>query len=91
MATVSEDKTVKLWKFEPEKGDFSIQYNCNMHETPLAVDIHPLSIQMAVGSKESLKIYYVLYDEPKLVFSEIYKTCMAVKYSEGGHLLAAAN
>lgn len=25
------------------------------------------------------------------MLSEIYKTCMAVKYSEGGHLLAAAN
>lgn len=53
MATVSDDKTVKIWNFQPEKGNFAIKYNFNMHENPLVVDIHPLSLQMAIGSRES--------------------------------------
>lgn len=36
-----------------------------------------------------MKIYYVLDDDLKLVYTENMKSCTAIAYSEGGHLLAA--
>lgn len=39
----------------------------------------------------SLRFYFILDDDLKLVHNETTKVCNALTYSEGGHILAAAN
>lgn len=38
-----------------------------------------------------LRFYFILDDTLKWVHTETTKTCNALSYSEGGHILAAAN
>lgn len=38
-----------------------------------------------------MRIYFILDDEIRLVHTENTKSCNAIAYSEGGHILAAAN
>jgi len=88
---ISEDKQCRVWEFKPEKKVFNCTYVMSLHENPLAIAMHPQSIQIALSFKESIKIYYLLEDELKLAFSESCRTSTAVSYSISGHLLAVGN
>jgi WD40 repeat protein len=46
---------------------------------------------MAAGFKEGIKIYYLLEDEIKICLELPGKVCNCIKYSNGGHYLAAGN
>lgn len=50
-----------------------------------------MGLQLAVGVREGLKIYYILEDAVKLAIELTGKMCGACSYSHGGHFLAAAN
>lgn len=84
--TLSSDKSVKLWNFS---ADHKLQLSFHFHEEEQAFDIHPLCLQCAIGFKEGLKIYFMLEEDLKCTYEYFSKPCTALKYSEGGHYLAA--
>ena len=87
IATVCEDKTCKFWDYS---NDFKELFSYYFYfETPNCIALHPLSFLAALGFKEGMKLYYVLDDDLKLVYTENMKNCTAVSFSDGGHLLAA--
>ncbi|CAD8184741.1 unnamed protein product [Paramecium pentaurelia] len=88
IASVCDDKNIKFWDYS---NDFKEMFSHQFHETPLSVAIHPLSYQCAIGFKDGLRFYFILDDDLKLVHNETTKVCNALTYSEGGHILAAAN
>lgn len=85
IGTLSSDKTLKFWNYTAsEKQMFSYEF----HMSQQAFDIHPMSIQCAVGFKEGIKIYFMLENDLETAYKNFTKSCKAVKYSEGGHYLA---
>lgn len=87
-ASLGEDKYVKFWEFGQEfKGIFSEYF----HEIPLCLCLHPLSIQVAIGFREGVRVFYVLDDVLRFGHYDNVKDCSAISYSDGGNLLAASN
>lgn len=88
LASLGEDYYVKLWEYGQEfKGIYSEYF----HESPLSISLHPLSIQIAIGFSEGVRVYYLLDDSLKEAHRDNLKDCTAVAYSDGGNLLAASN
>lgn len=91
------DCSVKIWnytnfrfetglKFRPEKDSGEMISRCL-----LSVAFHPSGYFIAVGFEDKVKIMHVLYETLK-IFRDInikYSTCL--KFSYGGHLLAASS
>lgn len=75
LASVCEDKTFKLWDYS---SDYKELFSHYFHESPNCVALHPYSFLCAVGFKEGMRIYFVLDDDIKLVFTENMKTCTAL-------------
>lgn len=88
LATLSEDKILKIWEFGYTRGEFKCVYSISLHESPQCISLHPMAFQLAIGYKEGLKIYFVLEDDIKQIHFENLKQCCAVKYSQGGQYLA---
>ena len=69
--------------FEPTNFDFS---NSN-----ICMDMHPLGMQVAIATKECLKIYYMVEGEMTPAYENYNKNfCTALSYSSRGQYLAAA-
>ena len=87
-ASLGEDKYMKFWEYGQEfKGIFSEYF----HEIPLCLCLHPLSIQVAVGFREGVRVYYILDDVLRFGYYDNVKDCTAIAYSDGGNLLAASH
>lgn len=86
VGSLCDDKTVKFWNFSAEQ---KLMLSFSFHENEMAFDIHPLSLQCAIGYKEGLKIYFLLEEELRVTYENFSKPCSALKYSEGGQWLAA--
>lgn len=89
-ASMSKDKTLKLWQYGGDQKqiasfEFS-KYEFSKHE--LSFDIHPLGLQVAIGFKEGLKIYFLVEGEINPAYENFERACHAVSYSSRGHLLA---
>jgi len=53
-------------------------------ENIYCIAIHPMGLQLAVGFKEKLKIFYLLEDEVKVAIDFQTKICQSARYSNGG-------
>ena len=87
-ASLGEDKYMKFWEYGQEFKGFYSEYN---HEIPLCLSLHPLSIQVAIGYREGMKVYYLLDESLRLGYYDNTKDCTAISYSDGGNLLAASD
>ena len=85
VGTLSSDKTVKFWSF---LSDRKLIFSYSFHQNEMAFDIHPLSLQCAIGYKEGLKIYFLLEEDLRVTYEYFSKPCTALSYSEGGQWLA---
>lgn len=48
--TICEDKSLKWWEYEVKKKQpFKILQKLQFPENPLSADIHPMSLQVAIG------------------------------------------
>ena len=83
--TVGEDMHLKVWRY----GKFwSGGPSTRLMDPPTSVCVHPEGFQVAVGSRESLKLFLVLEDDVALAVDKSVKTCRAVAYSPNGEYLA---
>lgn len=86
IATCSADHTVRLWDYN--------ERNCMLArafaEEPLSVALHPSGYHLLVGFGDKLRFFHVLVDDFKFVSEFHLKMCKEVRFSNGGHLFAAA-
>lgn len=88
LVTIGEDQHLRLWH---KTTYWQGQIDHRFQENPLAVAIHPSSTQLAVGFKETFKVFAVLEDSLLSELDIVVKSCYAVAYSAGGKYLAANN
>ena len=86
VVTVATDRTLRSWNYLEMKCELSY----TMTEEPTAVALHPAGLQVAVGFKDRVRMYNILWDTLR-AFKELpLKHCKEVSYSHGGHMLACA-
>ena len=88
LVTIGEDQHLRLWH---KTTYWQGQIDHRFQENPLAVAIHPGGTQLAVGFKETFKVFAVLEDSLLSELDIVVKSCYAVAYSAGGKYLAANN
>lgn len=86
LVTIGEDQHLRLWH---QTSHWHGQIDHRFQENPLAVAIHPGGTQLAVGFKETFKVFAVLEDSLLSELDIVVKSCYAVAYSPGGKYLAA--
>ena len=91
VATMSRDKTFKIWNYSGDQKqifskDFATFETSKSHK--FSFDIHPLSVQVAIGFSKGLWIYYLVEGDLEIAYENREKPCTAVSYSSRGHLLA---
>lgn len=106
LATVGADKYIRIWEYSIANSSSIItsnlsadsmdtsyrQLSCHFSkEVAYSISLHPMGLQLAVGTSEGVKIFYIIEDCLKLVIEIHGKHCYCVRYSNGGHLLAAGN
>lgn len=79
LVTFSEDRYVKFWDFNG--SDLTGVFQHYFHEVPFCMSIHPHSNQCVFGFREGLKLYQILDDDLKHIYSEPLKQCTATCYS----------
>ena len=87
IATVGTDKAIRIWDF----CDGKYKQTANTYYDGIMYDVsmHPLGIQLAIGTDDGVKIFYVLQEQARLAIEITGKECRTVQYSCGGHWLAA--
>lgn len=85
-ASCGIDKTVRIWNYELRQ--YEVVHHCA--EEPMALALHPNGFQLAVTCKERIRLYHILQESLRLVRELPLKSCRAVRYSNGGHMLACA-
>ncbi|ETO14419.1 hypothetical protein RFI_22950 [Reticulomyxa filosa] len=85
--TCGEDKCIKIWNYHDKTMLFSKRFE----KEPLCISAHPSGMHIAVGFHDKLRLMNVLMDDLQIYQDFSIKGCTQVKYSNGGHLLAAVN
>jgi len=81
------DKTIRVWNYQTSKIELRAQFA----ETPLSVAFHPSGLHMAVGFSDKLRLMNLLLDDIRAYKEIMIKQCSELRFSHGGHLLAAMN
>lgn len=55
-----------------------------------SVAFHPSGYLLAAGFYDKLRVFHVLHGELRVYKELVVKNCTQIKYSNGGHMLAAA-
>lgn len=89
-ATVSRDKTLKLWQYGGEQRQLtSFEFTkVEFSKHKVVFDIHPLAVQVAIGFSRGLKIYFLVEGELEIAYECFERSCNAIAYSSRGHMLA---
>lgn len=99
IATCSKtDSTIRIWNYMSFKCELARKFyvgeesNSGDVSNPLlSMAFHPSGYYMAAGFTDKLRFFHVLANELK-VYKEIgLRQCIQMKFSNGGHLLAAAS
>jgi WD40 repeat protein len=106
LATVGADKYLRIWEYsiantsniitsnlssDSKETNYS-QLSCFFSKEVLnSVSLHPMGFQLAVGTREGVKIFFIIEDGLKIALEIHGKNCYCVRYSNGGHFLAAGN
>ena len=100
VASVGADKYLRIWEFVVEELSFDSipskssykQLSCYFSKEVMhSVSIHPMGYQLAVGTREGIKIFYIIENELKLGIEIHGKVSFSIKYSWGGQFLASGS
>ncbi|CAI2386786.1 unnamed protein product [Moneuplotes crassus] len=105
VSSVGADKYLRIFEYSVENNKISSpiipidtldtnyrQLCCYYSKEVLhSVSMHPMGFQVAVGTREGVKIFYLIEDGIKLAVEIHGKVCKFLRYSNGGHFLAAGN
>jgi len=87
IATCGMDKTVRIWNVSDKKVELVKQFD----EEPKSVALHPSGLYLVVGFTEQIKIFSLLLNDVSMCHDISVRNCNLVKFSHGGHLIAAGN
>lgn len=85
---LGSDRLVKLFNYRNEEEELA---SLTLLRDGLCIDIHPTGLQIAVGFKEGLKIFYATIGEMRETVEKVGKECSCVRYSSRGDMLAASS
>lgn len=80
------DGTVRVWNFTARTCEIRANFG---EDSPCAVAIHPFGYYAAVGFGDRIRLYHVLVKDLKLHSEIPLRAVHQLKFSFGGHLLAA--
>lgn len=63
IAVLSDDRILKIWEFKVGKGKFKCVLQYSFVEVPYVMTMHPYGLQIAIGLKEGIKVYYPIEDD----------------------------
>ena len=86
IVTCSKDKTIRIWNYNSKTLD--ICYTAT--EEALAVTMHPSGFHIVVALLDKILMMNILSKSLNSFKSLPIKNCREVRFSNGGHLFAAA-
>ena len=87
IATCSTDKTIKIWNY----ANKSLEISNLLTEEALAVAFHPSGFHIVVAIQDKILFMNILSKALQQFKSIPVKGCREIKFSNGGHLFAAAH
>ena len=82
------DHTVRLWNLRKCRCEIT---HLTQGEEVTAVALHPLGFVAAIASRDRVRTYHVLLDALRFIDEALLKNCHGLKYSHGGHAIAAVS
>jgi WD40 repeat protein len=86
VVTCAKDRTVRVWNPTDRKLELMTEFE----DDPLSLSVHPSGLYIAVAFSDKIRILSLLLEEIYLVREISARQCSLVKFSVGGHYLAAA-
>jgi len=86
IVTCSRDRTVKIWNYVTK----TLEISQTVPEDALAVAFHPSGFHVVVAIQDKITLYNVLSKCIQPFKNIQVKGCTEIKFSNGGHLFAAA-
>lgn len=85
VVTCGKDCTVRLWNPADRKIEFIKKYD----DEPHSVTFHPSGLYLSIAFSDKIKIISILQDQFSLAHDISVRACTYVKFSKGGHYVAA--
>eukprot|EP01065_Artemidia_motanka_P016450 TRINITY_DN20120_c0_g1_i1.p1 TRINITY_DN20120_c0_g1~~TRINITY_DN20120_c0_g1_i1.p1 ORF type:complete len:1373 (+),score=591.17 TRINITY_DN20120_c0_g1_i1:104-4222(+) len=86
IVTSSMDRHVRVWNFMKKRIEVDSQFD----EEVMCVGCHPSGLRIIMGFKYRISMYNVLVDDLQFCQDFPVKHCKELRFSQGGHLFAAA-
>lgn len=86
IVTCSKDRTVKIWNYVTK----TLEISQTVPEDALAVAFHPSGFHIVVAIQDKITLFNVLSKSLQQFKNIQVKGCTEIKFSNGGHLFAAA-
>mmetsp|Transcript_2049 Transcript_2049/g.1876 ORF Transcript_2049/g.1876 Transcript_2049/m.1876 type:complete len:333 (-) Transcript_2049:2294-3292(-) len=95
IATCGKDSTIRIWNYHTFKCEmasvFSVLEDTKGEINPvLSLAFHPSGYYLAAGFIDKLRVFHVCAEELRLYRTLGIKNATCLKFSHGGHILAAA-
>ncbi|XP_013119183.2 cilia- and flagella-associated protein 57 [Stomoxys calcitrans] len=84
--TASKDQTIRIWNYETEKVELVRKFQVDVN----IVELNSTGLMAAIGFSDQLRITQIFMEELNIVKTYNFPRCKDVKYSNYGHLMAAA-
>ena len=88
IVTIASDNTARVWNYDTKKCELKHNF---VNDEPLAVSVHPNGFSVLISFKDRVRLYNILSDKLQLHHEAILKNCRELKFSNGGHVWAAAS
>mmetsp|Transcript_11375 Transcript_11375/g.34050 ORF Transcript_11375/g.34050 Transcript_11375/m.34050 type:complete len:918 (-) Transcript_11375:1362-4115(-) len=88
VVTRADDGALRMWSMSRQRCELLHDDRTWANEHPLCLTLHPLGVQLAVGFKEVVRFYSVLFKSLKLLREIPASRCHALCYAHGGHQAA---
>ncbi|KAH8299350.1 hypothetical protein KR044_000556, partial [Drosophila immigrans] len=84
--TASRDQTIRIWNYETAKVELVRKFQVDVN----IVELNSTGLMAAIGFSDQLRITQIFMDELNIVKTYNFPHCNDVRYSNLGHLMAAA-
>ncbi|ALC42004.1 CG4329 [Drosophila busckii] len=84
--TASRDQTIRIWNYETAKVELVRKFQVDVN----IVELNSTGLMAAIGFSDQLRITQIFMDDLNIVKTYNFPHCNDVRYSNFGHLMAAA-
>ena len=83
-----KDASVRIWNYQTKQCELARVF---LGDEPMTVALHPLGYYLAIGFADKFRVFHILMSELQLFREFSIRGVRVLKFSHGGHFLAAAN